>query len=75
MDDLVEIRASMSDELQPDVQAVEQAIQDLETALGDIGSGGLGEAVSAVTELAFAGGSLIQTLEERCGLSSTTSSP
>ena len=74
-DDLAELRSSVSDELQPDVQAVEQAVQDLETALGDIGSGGLGEAVSAVSELASAGGSLIHTLEEGCGSSSTTSSP
>ena len=55
-DDLAALRSSAGDELEPQVQAVQDAVDELETAAADVDSGGASAAVTAVSELTGVGG-------------------
>jgi hypothetical protein len=64
-DNLTALRGSAGDELQPDVQAVQDALDDLETMVdtGTIGSGGAADAAAAIATLADAANSLLASLD------------
>jgi len=66
-DDLATLRESASDELRPQVQAVEDALGELETAVGNLGSGGLTDAAAALGDLGTSSQALLESLSERCG--------
>ena len=71
-DDLATLRGSAGAELQPQVQAVQDAVDELEAAVGDLGSGGAAAAVAAVAELATSARTLFDSLEDgACGPSTT----
>ena len=55
-DDLAALRDSAGDELRPEVQAVQDAVDELETAVGNLGSGGAADAVTAASDLVSAAG-------------------
>lgn len=72
-DDLTALRTSAGSELQPEVQAVQNGIDDLDTA---VDAGSAAQAATAVTKLAGATTTLFDSLQSRpCGssTSSTTS--
>jgi hypothetical protein len=72
-DDLTALRASAGDELQPQVQAVQTALDEVQTAVGNIASGGVAPAVTAVTNLGSASATLLDQLQAgACGTGSTT---
>jgi hypothetical protein len=64
-DNLTALRGSAGDELQPDVQAVQDAVDDLETTVdtGTIGSGGAADAAAAIATLGDAANSLLASLD------------
>jgi hypothetical protein len=69
-DDLTALKASAGSELQPEVQAVQDGIDDLETA---VDAGSAPQAATALTSVADAATTLLDSLENRpCG-SATTS--
>ena len=71
-DDLAALRSSASDELEPQVQAVQEAVDELETAAADVDSGGASAAVAAVSELTGSVATLLASLEAgACGASTT----
>ena len=73
-DDLAALRSSAGDELEPQVQAVEDALDELETAVAEIDSGGASAALAAVSELAGSAATLLGSLEAgACGASTTSS--
>ena len=51
-DDLAALRSSAGDALEPQVQAVQDDLDELETAVDEIDSGGASAALAAVSELA-----------------------
>ena len=72
-DDLAALRTSAGDELQPQVQAVQSALDDVQTAVGNVGSGGVAAAVTAVASLGSASKTLLDQLQAgACGTGSTT---
>jgi hypothetical protein len=67
-DDLEAVRASAGAELQPQVEAVQDAIDELEATVDSLDSDGAGEALTAVSNLAGAAGTLLASLEDgACG--------
>ena len=50
-DDLAAVRSSAGSELRPQVEAVQDAVDELETAVADLDSGGVGAAVTAAADL------------------------
>ena len=67
-DDLTALRGSVSADLQPQVQAVQDAVDALDTAAADLGEGGAAAAAAAVTSLSAAAGTLLDSLEAgACG--------
>ena len=72
-EDLTELRASAGDELQPQVQAVQDAVDELETAAADLDSGGdASAALTAVGNVASSAATLLASLEAgACGDSTT----
>jgi len=68
-DDLAAVRTSVGSELQPEVQAVQDGIDELEAA---VDAGGAAEAATALSNLAGAAATLLDSLETRpCGSSTT----
>jgi hypothetical protein len=68
-DDLAAVRTSAGSELQPEVQAVQDGIDDLEAA---VDAGGAAQAATALSNLAGAAATLLDSLETRpCGSSTT----
>ena len=51
-------------ELQPQVQAVQDAVDEVETAVANLDSGGAAAAVTAVAELATSARTLLDSLED-----------
>ena len=71
-DDLTALRSSAGDELEPQVQAVQDALDRLETAAAEIDSGGASAALAAVSELTGSAATLLSSLEAgACGASTT----
>ena len=67
-DDLDTLRTSAGAELQPQVEAVQDAIDELETAVEGLDSDGAEEALTAVSNLAGVAGTLLASLEDgTCG--------
>ena len=67
-DDLTALSASAGAELQPQVQAVQDAVDQVETAAANLDSGGAAQAVTAVSGLVSAAGALFDSLEAgACG--------
>ena len=67
-DDLTALRESAGDEVRPQVQAVEDAIDELETAVENLDSDPAGTALDAVSEVASSASALIATLDDgACG--------
>ena len=73
-DDLAALRDSAGAELQPDVQAVQDALDQLQTAVADLGSGGAAAAaVTALSNVATSARTLLDSLDAGvCGGSTTT---
>ena len=65
-DDLTALRDSAGDELRPEVQAVQDAVDELETAVGNLGSGGAADAVTAASDLVSTAGTLLDSLDTTC---------
>jgi hypothetical protein len=71
-EDLTALQSSAGDELQPQVQAVQDAADELETAAADLDSGGASAALTAVANLATSTATLLDSLEAgACGASTT----
>lgn len=67
-DDLTAFSESAGDEVQPQVQAVQDAIGELETAVENLGSDPGGTALQAVSDVASSTSALIATLDDgACG--------
>jgi ABC-type enterochelin transport system substrate-binding protein len=67
-DDLAALRTSAGSELEPEVQAVQDAIDELESAVGNLDSGGATQAVTAVSDLVTSSGTLLDSLDAgACG--------
>ena len=67
-DDLSAFAESAGDEVQPQVQAVEDAIDELETAVDNLDSDPAGTALQAVSDVASSTSALIATLDDgACG--------
>ena len=62
-DDLAVLRSSAGDAVEPQVQAVEDALGDLETAVDEIDSGGASAALAAMSDLASSAATLLDSLE------------
>jgi hypothetical protein len=72
-DDLAALRSSAGSELEPEVQAVQDAIDKAETAVGNLGSGGATQAVTAVSELVTSAGTLLDSIKDgACGDATTS---
>ena len=72
-DDLAAMRSSAGDELRPQVEAVQDALDELEAAVADLDSGGAAAAVTALADLARSTGTLLDSLEAGvCGASTTS---
>jgi hypothetical protein len=72
-DDLAALRSSAGADLQPQVQAVQDAVDELETAVADLDSGGAAAAVTAVAGVATSARTLLDSLEDSaCGASTTS---
>ena len=72
-DDLAALRSSAGAELQPQVQAVQDAVDEVETAVANLDSGGAAAAVTAVADLATSARTLLDSLEDgACGASTTS---
>ena len=72
-DDLAALRSSAGSELEPEVQAVQDAVDELETAVGNLGSGGATQAVTAVSDLVTSAGTLLDSLDAGvCGEAATS---
>ena len=71
--DLAAVSESVGDELQPEVQAVEDSIDELQTAVENIDSDGAAAALDAVSNVASSASTLVGSLEDgACGSSTTT---
>ncbi len=71
-DDLAALGESVSAELRPQVQAVQDALDELETAAADLGSGGAAETATAVANLLTGAETLLESLQDGvCGSSAT----
>lgn len=57
------LRSSASADLQPDVDALRDALDSLQTAIGDIGSAGVSGVASAAQDVASAGRTLLDRLD------------
>ncbi len=67
-DDLAAFGESAGDELQPQVQAVEDAIDELETAVDNLDSDPAGTALNAAANVAASASTLIDTVDDgSCG--------
>ena len=67
-DDLAAFSESAGDEVQPEVQAVEDAIDELETAMDNLDSDPAGTARQAVSDVASSVSALIATFDDgACG--------
>ena len=67
-DDLDALRTSAGAELQPQVEAVQDAVDTLETAVDNLDSDGAEDTLTAVSNLAGAAGTLLASLDEgACG--------
>ena len=72
-DDVAALGSSAGSELQPQVQAVQDAVDELETAVANIDSGGAAAAVTAVADVATSARTLLDSLEAgACGASTTS---
>ena len=63
-DDLVEVGESADSALQPEVDAVQDAIDELEPAVEAIGDGGAAEAATAIAAVATSAATLIESLDD-----------
>jgi len=72
-DALAALRSSAGSELRPQVDAVQDAIDEVETAVADLDSGGAAAAVTAVASLATSARTLLDSLEDGACAASTTS--
>jgi hypothetical protein len=61
--DLEAVRGSVSTELQPEVEAVQGALDEVEAAAADLGSGGAVSTVTAVSNLVTAARTLLDSLD------------
>ena len=67
-DDLAAFSESAGDELEPQVQAVEDAIDELQTAVDNLDTDPAGTALQAVSDVATSASTLIATLDDgACG--------
>ena len=72
-DDLAALGSSARAELEPQVQAVQDAVDDVETAVANLDSGGAAAAVTAVADLATSAATLLDSLEDgACGASTAS---
>ena len=61
--DLVALQGSVDAEVKPQVQDVQDAVDELETAVADIESDGASKALSAVADVASSAATLLDSLE------------
>ena len=61
--DLVALQGSVDAEVKPQVQDVQDAVDELETAVADIDSDGASQALSAVADVASSAATLLDSLE------------
>lgn len=67
-DDLDALEESANSAVQPEIDAVQDAAQELGPAVDNIGEGGAGEAATAVADVATAAATLMSSLEDaQCG--------
>jgi hypothetical protein len=67
-DSVEALRASASENFQPQVEELRGALEELETALGDVRSGGVSAVATAALAVATAGSTLLASLESvDCG--------
>ena len=67
-DDLAALSESAGDELRPQVQAVQDAVDELETAVANVGSDPAGTALEAVSKVTASASTLVATLDAgACG--------
>jgi hypothetical protein len=72
-DDLAALRSSAGPELQPHVEAVQDAVDKLETAVANLDSGGGAAAVTAAAGVATSARRLLDSLQAgACGASTTS---
>ena len=71
-DDFAAVKESAGDKLQPQVQDVQDAIDKMETAVDNIDSDGAAAALEAVSKVASSASTLVGSLEDGCGSSTTT---
>ena len=72
-DDLAALRDSAGDELRPQVQAVQDALDDLEAVAFDPGSGDARAVMAAAADVGSTSQTLLDSLDEgACGTSTTT---
>jgi hypothetical protein len=72
-DDLAALRSSAGPELQPQVQAVQDAVDKLQTAVANLDSGGAAAAVTAAAGVATSARTLLNSLQAgACGASTST---
>ena len=72
-DDLTALRASAGSELRPQVDAVQSALDEVETAVANLSAGGAAPAVTAIATLASTSKTLLDSLEAgACGPSTKT---
>ena len=70
---LTDLRTSAGAELQPQVQAVQDSLDRLQTAVGNLGAGGGRAAVTAVSDLATSAQTLLGSLQAgACGNTTTS---
>jgi hypothetical protein len=71
-DDLTALKESAGDELQPQVQDVEDSVDELETAVDNLDDDGGAAALDAVANVASSASTLVGSLEDgACGSSTT----
>ena len=63
-EDLTAVGESADAELQPEVDALQDAIDELGPAVENIGDGGAAQAATAIGDVAAAAGNLIESLQD-----------
>ena len=63
-EDLQKVRDSAGSEMEPQVEAVQDAINDVDEGLGNLGDGGAADVVTALGDLSEATQSLLSSLDE-----------
>jgi hypothetical protein len=63
-DDLTSVQASAGDEVRPQVEAVQDGIEQVESAVDDFDSGGAAPVLAGVAEVAGSASTLLDSLED-----------